>query len=376
MTAHALAASLLLLAAFTTAAAQDKKALPFKAKDELKATLQGYVRAKTDADRERLAPLLLVWGKLGVEYLETLKEKKEYADALSLLLAEAHERLGLDILKKGQDVEIKEDYGTSSFMPDELVLFKHGDQFGGFVVDRAGSVAHEGKLKIKWWSQHGEIKRLTQPGGKSGETEVSGVKSALAMRANSGFIEYDFEVPVEETKIQIHYVGPAAFRYRLQDGIKIALTGGNTPVRHTDTDKDVAYSDRYPARLGRAAKLLQEYIFRIVPGCEPLPLEGADKAAFAQYEQVQIHVRESRPGREPVIVISFLEPENIQIASWHRRYIMNFLNEILDVKDENVLIVGGNSPSMEGNQMWNDVEWTRMNQKAVKLIRTNLPETM
>lgn len=356
-----------------TAAAQDQKPLPSKAKDELKNAILAYQKAKSDADKERLEFQLFSYGRPGVDYLETLRSNKDLADSLAVVLANTTERLGLDILK--ESVKVQDTYDPSFFVHDEIVLYKRGDIFGGFAVDSKGSNAIEGKLKIRYWSQKADVmKRLSQPGGQFGEVEAVGKKSAKKMRANSAYDEFDFDFTVDGVKFTIHFSGPAAFRVRYDAGTSIALSGNTKPDPFTSTDKSITYRDAYPASLAKVITLLQKYLFRSIPGCEQLMTDETNKDDFAQYEQVQIGVRESRPSRDLIVIVRILEPERVTMQAHHRKFILNFVNEIVPLKDENLVIVGGNSPSMQGNKVWDDKAWIAMPQKALKLLRANMPE--
>lgn len=360
--------------ALSARAQQDPKTLPAKAKDELKQMALALSKAKDDAEKEKLAPLLLTWGKAGVEFLETLKAKKEFADCLAVALTDAPSRLGLDIAKKS--VDVREAWSTSYFPMDEVVLLKKEGFFGGFMIDSKASTPHEGKIKYKWWRQTDPIAKLTAAGGKSGENEATGVKSAKNMRPNSAFTDYEFDLKIDDAPIVLRFVGPAAFKHKYDGTIGFAYTGLAKFDGIAPTDQKFVFANEYPKGLGRSAKLLQEYLFRIVPGAEPLLAEGADKEAFAQYEQVQVHVRELRPSRDPVVIVWILEPDNVQVAPWHRRYIQNFLNELVPLKDENLLMIGGQAPSMEGNKMWGEKGWEKLSPKAIKLLRSAMPENL
>lgn len=356
------------------AAQAEKKPIGSKTKDEIKAALNALVKAKSDTEKEKAEFSLLSFGRQGIEYLETFRTQKEYADVLALFLASAPDKLGFDILKT--NVVVKEEFDSSYFSLDEIVLLKRADQFAGFAVDAKGSNATEGKILVRWWSQHGEIKKLAEAGGKSGTIEITGKKSTTKFRPNAGYDEFDFEVPIEEARVQFHFVGPATFRMRYSSDVSIALTGQTKPDSLSSTDKKIEYRSSYPSSLAKITKLLQRYMFRVVPGCIELPLDDASKEGFAQFEQVQVHVRETRPGREPIVLVWFLEPQSVQLADYHRKFIYNFANEITSVKDENIVILGGMAPSMEGNQSWTNTAWERLPQKLVKLLRTNMPENL
>ena len=60
----------------------------------------------------------------------------------------------------------------------------------------------------------------------------------------------------------------------------------------------------------------------------------------------------------------------------HRRYIVNFVNEIVAVPDARVIVMAGSSPGLEGNRFMTEAGETfeRPSKKLVELLRANFPE--
>lgn len=367
----------LLLAGLLLAPPPPGKKLPEPARREIEARLREYAKAprEDDAARAAIFPLLFVHGRAGVEFVETsLASKPGLADAAADVRSRAREILGLDLLE--EKTGPAPDLSPGWFTPGEIVVMKKPPAtFAGFLVLPA-SKPDSGEIAVSWWSQSGAVKLLAQPGGAAGTAAVKGVAAAKPIRPNTGWTEYDYAFDAGGIPVEIRFAGPNLFKWRYPEGVSVGLAGARDPKTLSSADESIAYSAAYPEPLARIAELLPKYLFRSVPGCEPLPLEGDERAAFAQYEAVQVDVRATRGKGEPIVLVKFLEIERTGFKPWHRRYIVNFVNEIAPVPDERVIVMAGASPGLEGNRFMAEKGETfeRPPKKLVELLRANFPE--
>lgn len=363
----------LLVAAFGSSASAREKGLPLKIKNELKKKALALTRAKTEEAADELFPYLFVHGRKGVEYLGTLRGKPGHADWIDRVTSSASTTLGLDLCHR--KVESVPDHMPSFFALEEIVLVRSGDQFAGFSV-ASDSRLDDGVVTVRWWSQKGKVKKLDQAGGERGTLEVKGVESSSTMMPNTGYVERDFSFDLEGMPISFHFVGPAYFccRYPGQ-GFSLALTGKSKPRSLSSSDETIHFDPGYPRELAQVEKNLEDYLFRTIPGCERLPLEGDEIEQFSQYEMVQVQLRQTRPEGQPVVLVKFLELSRIGFAPYHYDYIVGFVNEILEVDADRVLVMSGSAPGLEGNLFFQKGKWARPSSRMVKTLRVSFPET-
>ncbi|MFT7617866.1 MAG: hypothetical protein ACI97A_001505 [Planctomycetota bacterium] len=363
-----------LLAFSTVIAAQaPKRELGSKAKTDLKKQLTKYARAKKDKDKNIAANGVLKHGRLGIEFLSgmTLKEKNQAA--LTAIKEMSEKALGLDILKKDEAGKVS-DFAQSYISFDEIVLLRKDKVFAGFLLHESPEVA-SGELTYSWWRQEGPAKKLAQAGGTSGEKiTVKGTKAVKPFKPNAGYDEYNYALEIGELKVIVRFIGPAYFLYKLASAPPFCFTGTNKPGKLSSSDKSLGFVAVKKSPIGKLKKKLSTYVFRTVPGAEPLNMEEGDQSAFAQYESVQVEVRRTRLTSSLIVLIRFAEPDAITFEDHMPIFIANFIREILPIEDKNLLIASGSAPSYEANKYWQKGKWVPAKGAITKFLRKNFPE--
>lgn len=360
---------LLLAALCLSAYAQKPRKLDSKSKSAIKKAMARYVKTPVD-DKPELLPEFMRHGRLGIEFLETLKKKKGYSGDIALIKHRARTMLGFDLLER-QKAKEEDAYHPNYFAYGELVLLRRGQTLAGLRVSEALD-ATDGRISVEVWRQDGRGKSLAQPGGLHETKTLDGKKCARSLKPNSAYDEYEFDVPIGDLGATLRFVGPAYFLIKFQADVEIAVEGFRKPEKVKSPAKLSWIRDA--GDLSRARELLQAYLFRAVPGCEPLQLTEEEREAFAQYEAVQIESRRARPGGSPIVLVKFPEPGGITYTELEDAYLRNFVRELLPVRDEHILVTGGSSSGYEGNHFWLDGEWKRPTPALVKVLRTNFVE--
>lgn len=365
----------LLVVVVCAASAPAQKAKPrkldTKAKTAIKRAIAKYVKTPVD-DKPAMLGEFMRYGRLGLEFLDELKEKTPaYSADVSLIRHRAKTMLGLDLLER-EHAKKRPKYHPDYFAFGEIVLFKRdGDVFGGLrVLDTLDGT--EGKIEVETWLQTGPGKTLVQPGGLSGVATVEGTKCPKTLRPNTAYEEFEFPVKAGDVTVTIRFIGPAYFLVKLDGSTEFAVTG-------LDKAKKIRASDPHhyvqsPDDLARARELMTEYLFRVVPGCEPLKLDESERDAFAQYEAVQVEARYERPGGAPILLVKFPEPGALGFTDLEDAYLRNFAYELLPIPEENVLVMGGMSAGYEGNKFWKDGKWRRPSKGIIEILRKQFVE--
>ena len=362
----------LVLATLPLAGAEAGEKLGPKERAALKKAFFQYVRLADEEARGEMLPDLSRYGRPGIEYLETLPRNDADRSALTDVRRDTKPILGLDLLQLAKTAPPAHD--PRSFTPGEIVLARRGDQHAAFAVN-TGSKMHEGRIEVDWWVQSKAHKKLTAPGGLSGQVSVEGVRAERTFRPNTGYEEHRYSFEIEGIPIEIRFVGPAFFRIRFSEGgTAFAITGSDKPSKVTAADKEVVFQDQYPASLSRAAMLVSRYIQRTIPGCELLPLEESEREAFEQYEMVQVLPGQTRPAAQPILVVRFLEFKSIGFQPYHAHWVSNFVAEILDLPAGHLFFLAGQARALEGNVLYQDGEWKRPSKKIAASLRRNFPE--
>lgn len=357
-----------LAALVAVAPAQSSRKLESKAKTAIRKAIAKYVKTPVD-DKPALLPEFMRYGRPGIDYLETLKGKKGYSADISVIRHRAKKMLGFDLLEKKPEKPFT--HHPNYFAFGEIVLFKREGVFGGFrVLDTLDGT--EGRIDVETWLQRGKGKALVQPGGEAGTKTIEGKKCATTVKPNTAYEEFEFALDFGDFELHIRFIGPAYFVVKLDGETGLAVTGLDNPkkIKSSDPHHYVVTA----ADLARAKELLQQYLFRVVPGCEPLQLTEAERAEFAQYEAVQIEMRYARPAGDPIVMVKFPEPGAVGFTALENAYLRNFVHELLPTEDRHILVMGGMSAGYEGNKFWHDDEWLRPSKDVVKLLRKEFVE--
>ncbi len=365
---------LLLLGLWATSSpCHGQKGIGSRAKSDLKKQLTKYQRAKNEEARATAEIGVFRHGKKGLEFLASLPLKEEQQKALARLQAASELALGLDILKSGESTK-KSQWAKSYISFGEIVLLKKPNVFSGFLIHETPEAA-SGTLTYSWWKQVGPAKKLNQAGGTKGERiTVKGKKAAKPIKVNAGYDEFDYELSVGDQKVTVHFIGPAYF---LVDALTIppfCFTASNKPSKFSNSDTKIKYVRGDNGALAKLEKQLPKYVFRTVPGTEPLNIAEEDQGAFAQYESVQVEIRRTRITSSLIVLIRFAEPDAITFEDHMPIYIANFIREIIPIDDANLLIASGAAPSYEANKYWSKGKWVAAKGSIKKFLRTNFPE--
>ncbi len=352
---------------------QASSPLGSKAKSQLKKQLTKLARAKKEEAQEKATRAILRFGKHGVTFLSSLTLKEKQQAALNNLKETSDHILGLDIIKKGGSV--KENIWACSYLSfGEIVLLKKGDSFAGFQIHETPDAA-SGTLTYSWWGQTGPAKKLNQGGGRSGlKLNVGGKKATIPIKKNAGYDEYEYTLKVDKFEVTVRFIGPAYFLYKKKGSPPFSFTGGSKAAKYSSSDKNAVYVHEENSALSRLSKQLPDYVFRTVPGAEPLNIDQEDQGAFAQYESVQVRMRRTRLTSELIILIRFTEPEAISFENYMQDFLANFIREFAPIKTSNILIARGSAPSYEANEYWKKGKWIATNGPLKKFLRQNFPE--
>ncbi|MCB9831144.1 MAG: hypothetical protein H6807_01620 [Planctomycetes bacterium] len=355
-----------------SALAQPAPEINSRQKNEVKKYLQRYAKARSDEEKEDAMIGLFRHGRGGLAFLESAPLKPDEQAAVEELKKVAPQRLGFDILKENKSVPLAP-WSISYLKFGEICLVRKDDVFAGFVIEDSPEVA-TGKIKLTWWCQTGPAKKLDQAGGEKGELEIEGKKAEKPFKPNSGYDEYDFDFELGGTRHKLRFIGPAYFLFEPAPTWGFCFSGESKPGKLKNSDDSIVYVDARSDAVPRLTRQLQDYVYRIVPGAEPLNLSEAEKSQFAQYEAVQIFIRRQRRSSDLLVLIRFLEKNQIQFAEYHPDYIANFIREILPIDEDSLLISVGSAPSLEGNEYWEKGKWVRPKGKLIEKLRATFPE--
>ncbi len=363
---------LLALALPTSLEAQERPELGSRQKNEVKKYMQRYAKARNDEDREEAIVALLSHGRAAVAYLESAGLKPDQEEAFATVKEESEKRLGLDILKDNKSAPAHS-WSISYLTMGEIALVRKDEIFAGFMVHDGPEVAL-GKIKVSWWCQTGPARKLDQAGGEKGELDLEGKRVEKPLKANSGYDEFEYDFELGGSRHKLRFIGPAYFLFEPAPTWGFCFSGESKPSKLKNSDDGLVFLDSRSDAVPRLQRQLQDYVYRVVPGAEPLNLSEEEKAQFAQYEAVQIFIRRQRRDSGLVVLVRFLEPESIGFADHHTSYIINFIREILPIEPDSVLISAGSAPSLEGNQFWEKGKWVKPRGKLVEKLRGTFPE--
>ena len=350
--------------------AQSREKLSSKAKREIKKALTGYVRATDDTERAKARGAILSHGRLAVDHLLTFAPSKKLSDAAAAIRAGAPAELGWDLIKiKAPPID---DYGRTYFLLGEVVLVRTKTALAGFRVSSKLD-PNDGIALIDWWTQDRIDRGLAQPGGASGQIRVKGTLATKKLRPNAGYNEHDFSVVLGPQKVSVRFVGPNCLVPRLDGVTEWALTGHTSPKSLKGTSKELRFLSAEPPGVRRLRVALPEYLFRVLPGCTPLPLEADEVAEFAQYQQVQVAIRSSRPAAEPIVLVQLPEYETSGFLPHHVLYIENFVRALCPSSKPTIVVAGGSGGGLEGGVFWRKTTWKRPDAALKRILRFNFP---
>ncbi|MEQ8768088.1 MAG: hypothetical protein RL885_29565 [Planctomycetota bacterium] len=339
-------------------------------KDEraLDKAIRAYVKAKPE-ERDALFLELFTFGRAGVAYLEErAATRQELVGAVSQVTSQAPDILGLDLLE--QEAPPSPRWNPTPIEADEIVLLRKDDRVVGFSIQRTGGESES--LHISWWSQPDSSKKLTDPGGASGEVDVPGTPASEKLLRHVVWTEREYPLELEGLGVTLHSIGPTRFLHDFPGEVQIAASGETEPKKVTA--QEVHGQAAYPSALGRLTARLEDYVYRTVPGCERLALEGAEQELFAEYEMVQVLVRQSKPTGEALVVVQFLEPQKVRLGSLEVALLRNFVRELAPLPDDRILFMGGQAPCPESNRFWIDGRWEKAKGKVAELLRADFSE--
>ena len=338
---------------------------------ELTKRMGRYLKAKTEEDREEALYSVLGLGRAGLLWLNE-KKKKGWDDALVEIEGRSIEVLGLDV----HDQPLKKKKKASPWLPallaaGELGLARSGETLAGFVVTESSDFA-AGNLEFQWWTQSGDRKKLGR--GKTGKATATGKEAKDTWRKDAGYTEYDFRLEFDGLAVKLRFVGPAHFLIGFDGKSEYAVTGMKTPGNLKTTGKLPDFHGAVPAEFPKIEEHLQTYLFRILPGSEPLLLEENDSQDFENYQSVQVRVALDRPGGKPVVVVRLLDGEASGMNQARFELTEAFIRRIMELPPGNLIVVGGANTGFVGNKFFVTTAWKDLDKKLMAKLEKNFPE--
>lgn len=362
--------SLVILLLLMPVSVCSQKGLSSKAKREVKKGLTLYAKASDNAERAAAATKVLLHGRRAVEHLSVFADSKRLSAAAAAIRFSAPKELGWDLLAKSAPT--RGPFHPSYFVLGEVAVLQTETTLAGFRVLSTPD-PDDGIAVIDYWTQSKVDRDLAQAGGQSGQRRVTGTAAAKPLKRNSGYNELDFEFNVGGIDIKIRFVGPTALRPYESPTVGWALSGQSEPKGLAGNTRSLHFQRQESEALLRLRNTLAEYLYRVLPGCTPLPLERDELQSFAQYQQVQVTLRLTRPEGRPVILVRLPEYKTSGFQAYHEDYIRNYCHELFATTPVEVLISGGAGSGLEGGMFWLKSAWRRPNKSLKHFLRQNFP---
>ncbi len=342
-----------------------------KGKREIKKALTSYVKADDEVGRNRARGIILSHGRPAVAHLLTFAKSKNLSAAAAAIRFQAPKVLGWDLL--ALKAPAHGPFGSSYYSLGEVALVKRGGKLFGFRVLESPD-PDDGVAVIDYWIQDSIDRALDQPGGKSGQLRVTGTVATNLLKPNTGYTERDFALELNGLKASVRFVGPDLLRPHFDGEVSWALSGKKTPKGLYGNRKELYFLREETEAFRKLRGTLVEYLFRVLPGCTPLPLEDAEEiASFAQYQQVQVVLRRTRPEGRIAVLVQLPEYQNSGFETFHMAYLENYCRELLGDAEVQYMVAGGPGPGLEGGVFWIKGSWKRPDVKLKRFLRQCFP---
>ncbi len=327
------------------------------------------------SDDEARGPIreVAAWGGAADRHLTALASKDPgRAGPLRLLRRLEHVR--------GRDLETKEvDDTPDPWTPwavsaGEVVLAKGVGRWVGLRVQEDNDPSSDVlNVELAWTEDP-----LLPLGGAGVTRERRSLKGTVVVLEGSqpAFPVRDYAVTVDGVTIRLRSAGSQAFRFSLgADSSPVARTGQRSLRRVKGSMKGLSWRGRPDEAAAAATRRLQQYLFRLVDGVDPLPTYGTeDESRFAHAESVRVMIRESHEGKRFVVIALPFSDEDVAYDPLCHKLVLAFVERNFSISDEQVLVYIGQQEARSANLFYAKGRWRRLRGGAAKRVQELFPE--
>jgi hypothetical protein len=256
----------------------------------------------------------------------------------------------------------------------EILIIKGLDQWAGLQIGPEYDPA-AGTLSVTLAMTSDPLLPLGGAGIERSTTRLEGKEITIEGKVFA-FQPREYTLKLFGGDVILRSVGTGAFRYSLHAGAPpVARTGQTKLQRVKAGHPDLVFADRSPDAARAHCRRIQQYVFRIVDGCEPLPTYGtSDEARFAQAEQVQVDLREEPNGPRVLLVAFPHSDESLAYDMNTHGLLTGFGGRTLGVAPQDVLVWLGGNEVHETNWFFDKGKWTRPKGRLQQRVRALFPE--
>jgi hypothetical protein len=339
--------------------------------------VQTVLKGFDDLDKDGRRKAIMEIADLGTALEDHLKEMtiKDPKDNTGFYALDAlHYAMGRDIIMREVSVQASP-YSRWTFSTGEILLLKGIDSWMGIRIEEKYD-PDGGTMSVEMVP----TKDRLQPMGGITEgrktVELKGEDAPAKPGRATAFKARVYRFSAFGGDVEFLSVGTKGFRYR--------LTGGSPPVYLTGKSRfkdvraslaDDKYEDRNDASWDAHARRAQQYLFRIVPGHEPLPTYGTeDEAHFAAAESIHSEVRVDATHR-PVVIVSFPHSEKLPLFDTKTHtLLLTFCRQCFGSTPVDLLVWAGTQELREFNDVFDGKAFAKPNTGMRARLRMLFPE--
>ena len=335
--------------------------------------LEGFADLDKDEQRSRVMAIAAL-GKSVDEHLANLVNKDPSRGEVFKALDALHYVRGRDLHMKDMKVEVVP-WSRWTFAADEVLLLKGLNRYAGLQV-QSGYDPSKGEISVTLVETDDPIRSLGGPGVKKQVLRLTGKEVVIEGAPIRAFPTREYTLKLFGAEVVLRTEGTGAFRYRKDQGAPPVSRTGKKRLKSVKASMAKDQFEGQPDRkIDESCRRVQQYLFRIMDGFDPLPTYGTpDEARFAAAEQVRITARADATNQLVMLVEFPHAEEDIPFTTNTHALLQAFVDQCaLDPKPD-LLIWRGKSEVHEVNQFWNGTKFVKPDSRLKKRVRDLFPE--
>lgn len=337
-----------------------------------RADLESKARTFGALDTRQQRTVLLALMKKGPAWRSHLEQHSEEPRLKALLTA-------LDALD-GRDLQTKvlspreSPWSRWSMSAGEVLVLRAGDHYAAVRVDSNIDLKGQ-RISVDVMSTKDPLLPFGGPGPTKERIEVQGRAAPIEPGRPSAYSPAEYSLQVLGQDLTLRSRGTSAFQVKLLPAsFAVARSFTQDARKVKGKDPKLKYREGKDVALDGHARRIQQYLFRILEGIQPLPTyDTPDEAAYAEAEHIRVEFRED--GNDaPTLLVSFPHLDSPPFGGDEAWLLQRFSERLLRMKPVETLVSCGNHEAHDQNRYWNGKEFLIPKGELQKRVRSLYPE--